>query len=225
MAEHDASMPCRTRSRHEGVGRPHALAIVTTAGIAAFACGCKRSEATSETRPSLATTQAPAQRAPDAIPHTTMSIKIDGEWDEGDWAARAWRGRFRGDDGDAARPVSEARLLHDGTSLLVALYAADVNIETADAFDLTVGTLALHIDSTGKITPPSPGIRVAVDMDEGTRDNPKDDDEEWVVEAAIPLTSVGLRPGVHVPIRASRCDTQRDGVKRCGALSTNLMLE
>jgi hypothetical protein len=181
--------------------------------------GCKRA------KPAPKPASAPVVHAPDAIPHTTVPIKIDGEWNEDDWPKVALRGQFRGDDGELARPSSEVRFLHDDADLIVALYAADGNIQTSDAFDLTVGPLALHVDATGKVTPPTPGVRDAADYDEGTLDHPQDDDEEWVVELAIPLAKTGLRPGAHVPVRAARCDTPKDGIRRCGSWSATLTLE
>ena len=88
-------------------------------------------------------------------------IAIDGEWDEADWAKRALRGQLRGFDGELARPSSEIRLLRDDADLIVALYAADENIESRDAFDLTVGSLALHVTAAGAVVAPVRGVRAA----------------------------------------------------------------
>ena len=52
-----------------------------------------------------------------------------------------------------------------------------------------------------------------------------EDDEEWVVELAIPLELVQLRPGTHQAVRAARCDTPKDGVKRCGHWAASLTTE
>lgn len=161
-----------------------------------------------EPQPRARVTPPPA----DTIPRATSAITIDGEWIEPDWSARALRGQFRGSDGQLARPSSELRLLHDDHDVLVALYAADENIETRDAFDLTIDTLALHVTATAEVTPATPGIRAKVDYDEGTRDDAHDDDEEWVVELAIPLSLVAAPRHT---ISASRCDTPKDGVQRC----------
>ena len=160
----------------------------------------------------------------DAIPHTTVPIAIDGEWDEPDWARVALRAQFAGSDGQLARPSSEIRLLHDDKDLIVALYAADENIPSSDAIDLSAGPLALHVTATAKVTPDVPGLRAKVGYDEGTLDHPQDDDEEWVVELAIPLARTGLAPGTHVPVRAARCDTPKDNIQRCGSWSGSLTL-
>jgi hypothetical protein len=166
-----------------------------------------------------------AAPAPDTVPHTTGAIQIDGEWEEPDWSQHALRFQLRGDDGELARPSSEVRFLHDDHDLIVALYAADENIETRDAFDLTIGTLAVHVPATAQVTPSVAGLRAKSGFDEGTLDNPKDDDEEWVVELAVPLATVGLVPGVHQSAKVARCDIPKDGVKRCGSWSGTISIE
>lgn len=161
---------------------------------------------------------------PTPVPSVTHPIAIDGEWNEPDWSGRALRGVFLGDDGKLARPSSEIRILHDDRELIVALYAADEDIETRDRFELRVGAFEATIDSTGKLVPPIPRVRAVVDFDEGTRDDPRDEDEEWVVELAIPLDLVDPVDRV-APVRAARCDTPKDGVTRCGAWSATLAID
>ena len=172
--------------------------------------------------PAPAPAAAPPPRAPDVIPHTTGPIQIDGDWEEPDWPQHAFRGQFVGDDGALARPSSEVRMLRDDKDLVVALYAADENIETRDAFDLTVGAVTLHVDATGKVTPEIPGVRAKTGFDEGTLDNAKDDDEEWVAEVAIPLDKVGRG---HLQVKASRCDVPKDGTQRCGHWNGSVTIE
>ena len=152
----------------------------------------------------------------DVVPRAKGVITIDGDWEEEDWVKIARREQFRGPDGELARPSSEIRLLRDDDELLVALYAADQNIETRDAFELAIGSLVLRVDARGKVTSTVPGIRAAVGMDEGTVDDARDDDEEWVVELAIPLRFA--RGHVWV----SRCDTPKHDVERCGSWSGSL---
>ncbi len=168
----------------------------------------------------------PALPAPGArIPHTTGAITVDGEWKEPDWSGRASRHQFLGDDGQLARPSSEVRLLHDDDTLYVGLYAADENLQSAtDAFDVSIGALALRVDVKGTVTPPHDGVRAAVDTD-GTIDDPHDFDEEWVIELAIPLKLVDLAPGKQVQVKASRCDVTKDNEKRCGSWAGPLVVE
>ncbi len=196
--------------------------------IVALLAACKREQA-AEQKPVPPAVRAPAAPAApvesDRIPRTTGPIKIDGEWDEEDWSKRAGRHQFLGDDGQLARPSSEVRLLHDDKDLYVGLYAGDENIQsTTDAFDVTVGAVSLRVDATGKVTPAREGVRAGIDRD-GTLDDPKDNDEEWVIELAIPLDSLGLAPGKRTDVKASRCDVTKDGVKRCGSWSGSLLVE
>ncbi|HEY1812553.1 MAG TPA: hypothetical protein VGG74_09430 [Kofleriaceae bacterium] len=141
-------------------------------------------------------------------PHTR--IQLDGELTEPAWNAVAVRGVFLGDDGGQARPYSELRILRDETHLYVALYAADQNIQSDDAFDVTVGALHAHLTAGGTATPAT--VRIAVDRD-GTLDDPHDEDEEWVVESAMPLDELGPAP---IAIKAKRCDVVKTGERRCG---------
>ena len=57
------------------------------------------------------------------------------------------------------------------------------------------------------------GARVALDMDEGTPDDPAAADEEWVLELDVPLGSIGLAPraGQRIDFTARRCDIDRRG--------------
>ena len=148
-----------------------------------------------------------------------LRIQLDGEWDEPAWNARALRGVFSQADHSEARPYSEIRLLRDETHVFVGFYAADEDIRSDEAFDLTAGTLAMHVTAAGTVTPSS--IRAAVDRD-GTIDNPSDDDEEWVIEAAVPIAAFGPSP---VAIKASRCDVTKDGVRHCGSWESSVDLE
>ena len=158
------------------------------------------------------------------IPRTTAPLKIDGEMREQDWSRRAQRHAFTDDHDEPARPFSEVRLLHDDRNLYVGLYAADENIQSNEFFEVQIGTLALHAEANGRVTPDTNGLRVAIDRD-GTLDNASDDDEEWVFEIAIPLELAGFTPGAHQPLRFARCDTPKDGIERCGAWSGPSSLE
>src|SRR5438552_2323636 len=57
---------------------------------------------------------------------------------------------------------------------------------------------------------------------DGTIGNAKDRDEEWVIEMAIPLASLGIagRSGEHLELSVRRCDELREGGRACGAWGT-----
>lgn len=154
---------------------------------------------------------APHAAARDEVPFADTAIKLDGELDEPAWNHRALRGVFAGDDGHDARPYSELRLLRDDTRLLIGLYAADEDIRSTDAFDVTLGAIALHVTAAGVATPVA--REVGVDRD-GTLDKPDDYDEEWVIETAVPIAELGPPPLV---VSATRCDVTKSGERRCGS--------
>jgi|SRR5580698_1893773 hypothetical protein len=66
------------------------------------------------------------------------------------------------------------------------------------------------------------GAVVAVDRD-GTLNQVGDNDEEWVVEMAVPLASLGLKAtgvGTRVPFSIRRCEIARSGPRACGGFGT-----
>jgi hypothetical protein len=63
------------------------------------------------------------------------------------------------------------------------------------------------------------GVRVGTDSD-GTLNRIGDNDEEWAVEAAVPLATIGGRAvaaGARIPFRIDRCEVAYDGRRACGA--------
>jgi hypothetical protein len=149
------------------------------------------------------------------VPRVREPITVDGELHERDWNELARIAAFTtgGSEAREARPFSQIRLLRDADTLYLGLYAADQDIRSTDAFALALGTLTLSIDPRGRVTPPVAGLRVAADIDD-TLDDPRDEDEEWVIEAALPIAAIP--PGT-TTIHAARCDTPKDGKQRCGA--------
>lgn len=187
------------------------------------------------------------------VPHARGPITIDGETDEPDWTrAPARTGAFLGPEGRAARPVSEARALWDDANLYLSLYAADEDVRAAkvapdgpvwagDSFTVEIGppaggTRSITVGPSGIITdvaltpgkPADPrwqsGAKAAIDLD-GTLDDPRDRDEEWVVELAIPFHSLGVAPGAEVRLAMTlrRCDAHEGG-RRCGTWAGRLRL-
>ncbi len=147
------------------------------------------------------------------IPQVGAPIVCDGELDEIAWRSPARTGPFVDDRGGQAAPYSDARLLRDDKFLYLALYAADEDIRSSDEFVVELGRKTWHF-TAGGVMSPAGTIRVDVD---GTVDEPSNDDEEWVVEAAVPLVEVPFGRDGSVTARIVRCDVTKDRVKRCGS--------
>jgi hypothetical protein len=178
------------------------------------------------------------------VPRATSDIRIDGELDEATWNDSAARTGPLVSGGDTARPYSDARFTWRDGTLYVALYAADENIVapedthdqplwTGDYFQLVFrqGDVERLIDVSprGIVTDArregggpfdarwESRAKVAVDRD-GTLDDPSDEDEEWVVEMAIPMDALGLTGarGERIGLELRRCDRLRsaDGTSR-----------
>ena len=157
---------------------------------------------------------------PEQIPAITNKLELDGELGEPDWSNRALR-HVLAADGRQARPYSEASFLHDRDYLYVGLYAADENIQSGEFFDVHIGALSFHANATGTVTPDIEGVKTSIDRD-GTLDDASNDDEEWVLELAIPLRATGAAP---FPIDVTRCDTPKDKIRRCGSWSGTVALQ
>lgn len=157
------------------------------------------------------------------VPMADEPITIDGKLTEHAWNDRARVAAFV--DGNAeARPFSQIRLLRDDKTLYVALYAADQDIRSTDKFQLVVPPLVMWFDPRGQMTPAVAGAKVAATADD-TIDDPRDEDEEWIVEAAIPIRSLPIEATLETTwVHAARCDTPKDGVKRCGGWNGPLSL-
>ncbi len=156
------------------------------------------------------------------VPGTSVEIELDGEWEEADWDHVAMREVFTAH-GTEARPFSEIRMLHDNDTLYVTLYAADENVLSSEAFDLSIGTVSTHVNPQGKLAPPIAGVKTGADLD-GTLDLEIDSDEEWVIELAIPISAVGISMDNAVPVHAARCDVPRAGGRSCGAWDGTIVL-
>lgn len=151
------------------------------------------------------------------VPRPSGSIKIDGELDEPSWVASPARtGAFPG------KPYSDARMLADDTTLYIALYAADEDIETPDdAFRLTFDVRGTkhEIEVTPKcVVTNAPRARAACDTD-GTINVPGDEDEEWVVEMALPFADVDIARGVPFGLMFERCDKPKREPRSCTSWS------
>ena len=181
------------------------------------------------------------------VPRAATPVVIDGETNDPAWLAAPGplrTGVFEFAGGAPGRPFSEARLLWRDDVLYVALYAADEDIRTRvekpdgplwldDSFRMTFRNAGVEyaievspkcVVSDGKRTKPtghfdyswSSGVRVGCDTD-GTINDSRDMDEEWVVEAAIPLAAIGAKPaaGESFGMTIQRCDTPKGAPRVC----------
>lgn len=176
-------------------------------------------------------------------------LKVDGALDEPAWPTQGARVVLT-TDGQPAKPYSDVRALVRDDRLYLALYAADEDIRTGDlghdgplwtrdAFELVFdGRYAIDVSPLGVTTDArigpngqrdftwESGAVTAHDLD-GTRDDPSDDDEEWVIELSIPLANLGHRPlrGERLELTARRCDVPKGAARRCANAHVVLQLD
>ena len=181
------------------------------------------------------------------VPRLHGAIVLDGDMDDSGWAGNIARtGSFLAPSGLPARPYSDARMVWGDGFLYVALYAADEDVRAQprvpdspvwldDAFHLAftssdrvertldVSVLGVVTDAIRRGDGPADyawqsGVHVAHEND-GTLNDATDDDEEWVLELAIPLESLGLKgdKGERVGFSVRRCDTPKGLARVCGS--------
>ena len=93
----------------------------------------------------------------------------------------------------------------------------DVSAKAKLAASTRVSRFAMPGDRPASKTWES-GAHVSPEID-GTPNEPDDDDEEWVIEMAIPLSSLGLKgnPGERLSVAAHRCDSPKNAPRSCGS--------
>lgn len=161
-------------------------------------------------------------------------------------------GNFKDQGGHGMVPYTEAKARWGNGKLYLMLYAGDLDLQGSvrardgaldgdDAFRLEFGqgndVRVIWVSVLGTLADArcrrAPGGRacdtgwdshadVAVDRD-GTLNKIGDNDEEWVVEMAIPLASLGVanaRPGTRIPFAVSRCEVGHGQRHDCGGWGT-----
>ncbi len=146
-------------------------------------------------------------------------------------------------------PYTEAKARWGNGQLYFLLYAGDLDLEGTvrkhdgvlekdDAFRLELGAgdavRIVEVSVLGTVadslcTGPKESrrcdatwesrARVAVDRD-GTMNKVGDNDEEWVIEMALPLSALGVRnpkAGLTIPFSVRRCEVGHRGVEACGS--------
>lgn len=186
-----------------------------------------------------------AERGPELIvPRAAGEITIDGELEDPGWSGPLARAGAFVDREKPAHPYSDARFVYRDGQLFVVLYAADEDIRIgdaghddplymSDAFELVFrtprGELLIDVSPGGVVTDArrtadggtdfrwESHARVSVDRD-GTVNDRSDQDEEWVVEMAIPLDALGLtgKSGERVGFTVRRCDHVPNAGRVCG---------
>ncbi len=178
-----------------------------------------------------------------AVPRVAHDPVVDGELADVVWLTEARRsGAFSDVRGGTLPPFSEARFAWRGDDLLFAFYAADLDINVSPV-ESPIDRFLLEIEAGGRSyramfgpdgkVVAAPGVpesergtsvrwvrdvKVATEAD-GTVERPGDFDEEWTIEATLPLRALRLeaRPGQKFRARVSRCDVPLDGKVACRA--------
>ncbi len=170
------------------------------------------------------------------VPHVPGAVALDGDNDDPGWTlppGPARTGPFVSAGGGSARPYSDARMLWGDGHLYALLYAADEDIRTGeDAFQLRFSRggvdYAIELSAAGTVRDAArdergrgvagwrSGAHVSREID-GTPDDARDTDEEWSLEVALPLASLGMtgQPGDSVRFAIERCDASKEGAKSC----------
>jgi hypothetical protein len=222
-----------------------ALAVVL-AGVAAWAsAGRSHAKASGGARPGEpgdAVLHVPRATAPIPINAETAGKSV---WD----SDVGNTGNLKDAAGQGIVPYTQAKVRWGDGNLYFMLYAGDLDLEGKvtqpdvpldgdDSFRLEFGAgkqvRVVAVSVRGAVydaiceprdgapacdTAWQSGAKVAVDAD-GTLNKIGDNDEEWVVELAIPFSALGISapgPGTRIPFAVRRCEVGHDGVHACGS--------
>jgi hypothetical protein len=177
----------------------------------------------------------------------TIDAELEGKrlW-EADVGAT---GNFKDAAGHGMVPYTEAKARWGHGNLYLILYAGDLDLQGTvrqrdapldgdDAFRLEMGgngddTRVIWVSVLGTLADArcrkttagracderwNSHAQVAVDRD-GTLNKVGDNDEEWVIEMAVPLADLGLsdaRPGTRIPFSVQRCEVGHGKQHGCG---------
>jgi hypothetical protein len=193
-------------------------------------------------RPALAAPGAPTL----LVPHVDEPVEIDAELEgkrlwEADVGAT---GNFKDAAGHGMVPYTEAKARWGAGKLYLMLYAGDLDLEGTvrqrdgalsqdDAFRLEFGdrddARVIWVSVLGTVADArcrngacdarwDSHAQVAVDRD-GSLNKIGDNDEEWVVEMAVPVADLGFpdaRPGTRIPFSVRRCEVGHGQQHGCG---------
>jgi hypothetical protein len=222
----------------------HRLAILVLTATSAGACGqtpSARAAPAPAVVPAVSTLAVPRVAGP-----VKIDAELEGKkmWE----ADTGVTPNFTDAAGHGMVPFTQAKARWGEDQLYLMLYAGDLDLEGTvrehdgpverdDAFHLefgagdevrvisvsVLGTVADSLcrrSATGRTCDRGwdSHARVAVDSD-GTLNKIGDNDEEWVIEMAIPLASLGVtdaRPGAKIPFSVRRCEVGHGQNHGCG---------
>ncbi len=147
--------------------------------------------------------------------HTPHAPTLDGEAKEAAWLEATITPPFFDDKGAPGRPHTEVRATWNADALYLLFYAGDEDLELDDwmGATLTGGNgkpVSFKIAPNGAIDGPIE-LQAGVDRD-GTLADAGDDDEEWVVELAVPWSLLGRADEVKASF--GRSDKPKDAARR-----------
>jgi len=230
-----------TLAKSPAIGR-RTLAAAAAATLALGAAACQRD------RPALAAPPPKlALAVPRVAGPVIIDAELEGKrlW-EGDPGST---GNFKDQAGHGIVPYTEAKARWGNGKLYLMLYAGDLDLEGSvrahdgpveddDAFHIELGggdeTRVISVSVLGTVADAlcrgagaerrcdagwESHAEVAVDRD-GTLNKLGDNDEEWVIEMALPLAALGVTSptaGTRLPFSIRRCEMARAGRRACGA--------
>jgi hypothetical protein len=187
------------------------------------------------------------------IPKTASPIVINAEVEgKSVWESeQGCTQNLKDEAGQGMVPYTQAKLRWSEDRLYLLLYAGDLDLQGRvtepdgpvtkdDSFQLELGAPDVRKISVSVLGTVADALcsgagaarscdsrwqshaEVAVDRD-GTLNTLGDNDEEWVVEMAVPFASLGIsrpQPGMRIPFSIRRCEVGQRGVRACGGWGT-----
>jgi len=156
------------------------------------------------------------------VPYTEAKVR----WDERTLYLWLYAGDLdlEGSVTEADGPVARDDSFHVELGHEQSLYALDVSVlgtvSDAKCDGSAGGKAPIACDPSWKS-----GAVVAVDRD-GTLNKVGDNDEEWIVEMAVPLSSIGIlgaKAGTRIPFAVRRCDVGKGGPRACGSFGVGAL--
>jgi hypothetical protein len=231
------------------------VALLAAGGVT-YALRARSSRRTSLSAAALSAAEARGEKVL-RVPRASGPITLDGDTDDPGWVRApgpAKTGLFTLDDGQPAVPQSQARIVWTSDYVYLALYASDEDVEshvgapdapfaedddafhvvfsqgdTEYAFDVSPNAIITDARRAGSgawDTTWNSGVHASRELG-ATVNDPKNLDEEWEVELAIPIASLNVtgEPGENIGVSFRRCDTPKDSARVCAGWSGWLVFQ